>query len=157
MRAEIERQRRIKEKTLAAFGKPPPNFRQLEADAEVKAGVAIAPGARRRSSSSAKEPPPQEMPANAVPASVKLTGLAWKDAMILKKYKEQQAEEHARRNEADKERSRWEGMPEWKKTLLQSRERKNWWVHVATNLRARRCRCRLAGLPLRCCPCGRRC
>jgi len=75
MRAEIERQRRIKEKTLAAFGKPPPNFRLMETEAEIKAGVAKQASASQRRRSSTVEvpaPAPAELPANAVPASVKL-------------------------------------------------------------------------------------
>jgi len=46
--------------------------------------------------------------------------------MILKKAQAAHAEEQARLQNVHAERSRWEGMPEWKKTLLQTREQKNW-------------------------------
>ena len=147
LKAEKERQRRLKEERAKNYAKPPPNFRLMEAEAEAAVGKAPMSAKQRRRSSIHEAmsiaPELQDLPPNAVPAGVQLTGLAWKDAMILKKAQEDYKAEKAAQDEIAKERARWEGMPAWKRALLQKREQKAWDAGAADREAAERERQRM--------------
>ena len=87
MRAEKERQERIKRKALGAFGKPPPNFRLMMAEGEARGG-------RARSNTQTRPAEASQAQAQAEPAqqrkprSQSMSGLHWKEALRLKKQQE---------------------------------------------------------------------
>lgn len=81
---EKERQEAIKRKTLAAFGKPPPNFRLMMAEHEIQARQGPTPEVYVSSPSAL---PDSDRP-SAMRRSASMTGLAWRDAIVMKKQQE---------------------------------------------------------------------
>lgn len=85
MRAEKERQERIKRKALSAFGKPPPNFRLMMAEGEARGG---RPRSNTQSKPADSAPAAAEQPQKRLVRSQSLSGLHWKEALRLKKQQE---------------------------------------------------------------------
>eukprot|EP00051_Salpingoeca_urceolata_P007447 m.97808 g.97808 ORF g.97808 m.97808 type:complete len:329 (+) comp15240_c0_seq2:592-1578(+) len=142
MRAEKERQARIKARTLSMRGVPPPNVRLLEygINTNTESGRAPEPEAEPEAepepeAAPAPAPVAQE-PARAASISLKSSvdepiavetvprGMDWRTALKTKKQREQMAREQAEKAAREAEEQKWSGVPAWKRALLESKARK---------------------------------
>ena len=120
LRAERERQDRIKMGAFESLGRPPPNFNLMLSKPAPPGGHSAAPA------------PASYAPSEGTSASTETsnhgssTSLDWRAIVKMKKQQEEQARRQAESEAIQMEESKYTHLPAWKQALLKDKERKRW-------------------------------